>query len=212
MKPIHHNCAKCGKLFTGRARRKFCSQECARKMRPPAWNKGLTGLAPNRKPTGETRKCEVCNGSFYVQQSRAGRDRARYCSHSCYASKRWSNGGKCLSCGKPAKSRYCSKTCQAQTNARRKQEAYWTERSEIIRALGGKCRSCGIADIRVLELNHIDPEAKVRPEDGVWSWSRRLRDWRANTTNLEVLCANCHRLHTWEQRGLGVGLSISLDK
>ena len=85
----------------------------------------------------------------------------------------------------------------------------------MIVSLGGKCARCGIDDLRVLELHHIDPSQKVKPDKRQYNWAHRLKDWDANTENLELLCANCHRLQTWEDRGWGVGLehpvSVSLQ-
>jgi len=77
---------------------------------------------------------------------------------------------------------------------------------EIMVALGGKCAVCGNDDFRCLDIHHIDPALKTRPKDGIYIMSRRLKDWDANKGNLELLCANCHRLHTWEQRGYGLGI------
>ena len=70
--------------------------------------------------------------------------------------------------------------------------------------LGGKCVKCGINDIRVLDINHKDPTKKERPKDGKYNWTRRFKEWNKNIGNIELLCSNCHRIHTWKQRNFGV--------
>jgi hypothetical protein len=30
-----------------------------------------------------------------------------------------------------------------------------------------------------------------------------LKDWEVNRDNIELLCANCHRLHNWETQYFG---------
>jgi len=84
-----------------------------------------------------------------------------------------------------------------------KKSRNWERKLELIAALGGKCVKCGFDDYRALDINHINPENKVRPKDGSYNWTRRFKDWAANMDNIELLCANCHRLHTWEQRNFG---------
>lgn len=74
-------------------------------------------------------------------------------------------------------------------------------KNEIMNKLGGKCKDCGIVDFRVLEINHIDRTRKVRPKKLHYTMGNRLREWSNNLNNLELLCANCHRIHTWEQMG-----------
>ena len=51
--------------------------------------------------------------------------------------------------------------------------------------------------------NHIDRSKKDRPKDGHYTWGRRFQDWEKHFDNLELLCANCHRILTWEQRNFG---------
>jgi len=76
-------------------------------------------------------------------------------------------------------------------------------KNEIIKYLGGKCSKCGTKDIRVLEINHKDRSKKKRPPKLHYTMGNRLREWSKNIDNLELLCANCHRIHTWEQMGYG---------
>lgn len=61
----------------------------------------------------------------------------------------------------------------------------------------------GATDIRILDINHIDRKLKKRPKKLQYTWQRRLKEWKQNKKNLEILCANCHRIHTWLQMGWG---------
>ena len=99
--------------------------------------------------------------------------------------------------------KFCSNICQSrywrsQYHSSKKKKI-WQQKLEIIRLLGGKCTKCDEVDIRVLDINHIDRSKKIRPEKGRYTWSFRLKEWKDNMSNIELLCANCHRKHTWEQ-------------
>jgi len=69
--------------------------------------------------------------------------------------------------------------------------------------LGSKCVQCGEDDFRVLDINHKNREEKNIPKKRNYSWEFRVKDWLSNMNNLELLCANCHRKHTWAQMGYG---------
>ena len=199
-----HNCETCGKEFHGRTDRVYCSRECRR-----PWNKGLVGIPANRPKNGSERICKGCGQSFYAQKSA----KSVYCSQACYFNSRWNHDGTCRNCGKPSDIRFCSPECQKQfwnTNGYvlQKQRRNWERKIELIRALGGRCTRCGNDDMRVLAVHHINPDTKVQAKDKHWNWSRRFTDWAANQNNLELLCANCHRILTWYQMGYGVGLEL----
>jgi ribosomal protein L44E len=70
------------------------------------------------------------------------------------------------------------------------------DKSALIVELGGKCEQCGLADVRALDINHKDRTAKTRYRS--YTLERRLKDWRKNKATLQLLCANCHRIHTHE--------------
>jgi 5-methylcytosine-specific restriction endonuclease McrA len=80
---------------------------------------------------------------------------------------------------------------------------FWREKLKVIKKLGGKCKQCGITDYRVLDINHIDRLKKNIPLKRNYSWEFRVKDWQKNIENLELLCSNCHRIHTWEQMDYG---------
>ena len=136
-----------------------------------------------------------------------------YCTIDCYQRSRWGTHKKCNWCGKDSRGKkFCTPACQRSYWNKNdyivgnKRKRIWERKIAIVEKLGGKCRECGISDIRVLEINHIDKEKKERPPKREYNWTRRLKEWEKNMSNLELLCANCHRRHTWEQMGWGVGL------
>lgn len=100
MKAIHHTCAKCGVSFTGPARRKYCSRNCARADRGPAWNRGMSG--GKGKPRTRVEKiCEGCGVRFEAFAYHAAT--RRFCNMACYHRDRWggvrSQGAICANCG-----------------------------------------------------------------------------------------------------------------
>jgi len=149
--------------------------------------------------------CENCKKEYNVFPCHKD---SKYCSKDCYISKRW--GQKtCKFCNKKIIGRrYCNEKCQRgywniNDYHLNKKKRIWDRKMEIINKLGGKCIKCGIDDFRILEINHIDRSKKKRPQNRQYNWTRRLKEWNENIDNLELLCANCHRLHTWEQMGYG---------
>jgi len=154
--------------------------------------------------------CEYCGKEFDVPFSETYRRKAgvKFCSTTCYHASRWGHTGTCANCGNPAETKFCSPDCQKDFWNKKgyelqKKRRNWERKLALIRELGGKCAGCGIEDIRVLDIHHIDQTTKVTPQKRSYNWTRRFADWEANTGNLEVLCANCHRVHTWEQMGYG---------
>ena len=139
----------------------------------------------------------------------------KFCDQACYLAHRWRKSGKCTKCGKSCANRFCSDACRRTywdangyaVYGRRNKN--WERKHALIKELGGCCETCGNNDHRVLDIDHKNPAGKIKPKNGHYAWSRRFKDWDANKGNLRLLCANCHRLHTWEQRGFGpTGLRI----
>lgn len=60
------------------------------------------------------------------------------------------------------------------------------------------CTDCGITDSRVLDFDHL-PEYK---KDFVIAkgYSKSLEVIKAEVAKCEVVCANCHRIRTYERR------------
>ena len=153
----------------------------------------------------QTKICIKCGKEFITYRN------GRYCGYICYWSARWGQNKKCKTCEKKLKKnqfRYCSNQCLKNfwyRNAYQliKKNRIWDKKEALIRKLGGKCKICGLKDIRVLDINHIDRNQKKIPPKRQYTWQRRFKEWNENLDNLELLCANCHRIHTWEQMGYG---------
>lgn len=154
-----------------------------------------------------TKKCERCKKEFRRYQYRP----SKFCSMDCYLLSRWGTK-ECQNCGNPSKIRYCSVKCRKDYWNKNdykifKKKYHWDKKIEIVKELGGKCVECGNEDMRVLDINHIDRKLKKiapkRAPKRAYTWSFRLKEWRENMGNLELLCANCHRIHTWKQMNYG---------
>ena len=154
--------------------------------------------------------CFHCRKPFYVNAYRIKNGTGKYCSSVCYWAHRWWHTGSCAHCGKPAATRFCSPDCQKQYWNKngydlQKRRQNWERKLALIESLGSKCAHCGNDDARVLAIHHINPETKRKPKDGQWNWTRRFKDWAANSGNLLLLCSNCHRILTWDQAAYGPG-------
>ncbi len=60
-------------------------------------------------------------------------------------------------------------------------------------ALGGVCNMCGESDFRVLQIDHIMPKKKQIPSARVF-----VDIIRGDTSNVQLLCANCHARKTYD--------------
>jgi hypothetical protein len=63
------------------------------------------------------------------------------------------------------------------------------------------CVDCGEADIRCLDFDHRDPDAKVANVGALVAMHVRWSRIQAEIDKCDVRCANCHRRRTSEQRG-----------
>ena len=155
-------------------------------------------------------KCKYCNKEFKLWKGANKHYKGLYCSLSCYHKARWKSKGICKYCGKKTKQPlYCSDKCRKDYwnkngYALLTKKRVWARKTELIKKLGSKCIKCGISDIRVLDINHKDPSKKERPKDRKYNWTRRFKEWNKNFNNIELLCANCHRILTWQQRNFGI--------
>jgi len=157
--------------------------------------------------TCSTKNCIVCGKQYSAKGKFVTIQESQYCSRKCYLQTRW-GAEKCKFCGGKSKTTYCSDKCRNDYWNKndyhlQKKPLFWKKKKEIINELGGKCKKCGISDIRVLEINHIDRNKKERPPKLNYTNGNRLSEWRRNMNNLELLCANCHRIHTYKQMGYG---------
>ena len=162
------------------------------------------------------KKCVHCGkqikGLVYLERLLT----AKYCSRGCYISDRWKERrtGKCKHCGKKTESVYCSKQCQlkywnsSEEAVKKKNIQQWKRKIKILKSLGGKCKKCGTNDIRILDIDHIEMKDKKLKYQKTYSLTLRLKDWEENMDNLQILCANCHRIKTWNDRGFGKNINL----
>ncbi len=71
------------------------------------------------------------------------------------------------------------------------------QRIAALMVLGGKCCHCQCDDTRCLEIDHIIPIKGKRMMDR-GQFHRSIID--GNTDGLQVLCACCHAIKTYEER------------
>lgn len=65
------------------------------------------------------------------------------------------------------------------------------------------CVACGENDIRVLEFDHIDPSTKKHNVGRmVASQHHSIAAIQKEIDKCQVICANCHRRKTHEERGI----------
>jgi 5-methylcytosine-specific restriction endonuclease McrA len=84
---------------------------------------------------------------------------------------------------------------QRKREAEASKRRYIRLKQEAITILGGKCCRCSCDDIRCLEIDHIIP---VRGDRNVYGVKLYRSITQGNTENLQVLCANCHAIKTYE--------------
>lgn len=125
--------------------------------------------------------------------------------------KPFNRGYECLKCGRERARVHWRRN--KEERRKRQRETYWKIRRGAIDRLGGSCVNCGIGDIRVLQINHLNgggrQESYSLGHGNLGAGARNL--WKAivsgnrNLDDLEVRCANCNILYEYEigRRGLG---------
>lgn len=85
-------------------------------------------------------------------------------------------------------------------NTQRYREKKKDVKIKLQQYLGGCCVSCGITDPRLLDFDHIDPMTKTMNISAKLSlpWERLVEE----ANKCQLLCPNCHRIKTQEQREL----------
>ena len=71
-----------------------------------------------------------------------------------------------------------------------------------LQVLGGHCEHCGSGALDVLQFDHVRP---LRRRLGVESEDTNAvirRVLAGDSSNLRLLCANCHHRHSWSTVGL----------
>lgn len=118
----------------------------------------------------------------------------------------------CLICGEPiignGRWKYCSATCGAK--AKLTYLSGWNKeftaklRAQVRNLLGDKCKRCGITDIRVLQIDHINGNGYREKKEMGWSsgnvvpYYRHILDVKGE--GYQLLCANCNWIKRYEQK------------
>ena len=89
-----------------------------------------------------------------------------------------------------------------------KYQADWraTKRKRAIDKLGGQCARCGFADIRALQIDHVNGGGSQHRRH---HHTRKILDQVLNGTGgpFQCLCANCNWIKRAEEREYGNGNS-----
>jgi len=74
-------------------------------------------------------------------------------------------------------------------------------RKEMIDILGGHCVKCGIDDIRVLQIDHINGGGikEIRHHSQEWLYKRVIKSFQKGENKYQLLCANCNWIKKWEK-------------
>lgn len=111
----------------------------------------------------------------------------------------------CTTCGEGfagtrAWQRYCTPRCRDNApDKRQRTNAFQARRREAINAikLAQGCANCGYREHpAALDFNHFHDKKFNVSQDPKRAWSAIV----AEIAKCEVLCANCHRIHTHEER------------
>lgn len=61
------------------------------------------------------------------------------------------------------------------------------------------CLDCGEKDIRVLEFDHVK-DTKINDVSSLVWRACSIQTIKNEINKCEVVCANCHRIRTWERK------------
>lgn len=116
-----------------------------------------------------------------------------------YREKHFASKGLCRTCGRPLdrKGSYCCKCCDRlnQINSLR----HWEIRAKVMTKLGGQCVKCGIRDLRLLTINHLNGRNLRLTRDLGHKFYYRILRGEQKTDDLEVRCYNCNILYEFEK-------------
>ncbi len=84
---------------------------------------------------------------------------------------------------------------------------HWRNRRARIKTVfiyGGKCEDCGLEDVRVLQLHHVNgggsAARRARGEKEGTRLMRIIAKSGSRDPELDLLCANCHLIRHWNDR------------
>ena len=74
-------------------------------------------------------------------------------------------------------------------------------RKSVLAFLGGKCNRCGITDIRVLQVDHVNGGGNQERKQlrGSWHLYENILQTLDNK-NYQLLCANCNWIKRYDKR------------
>ena len=82
---------------------------------------------------------------------------------------------------------------------KRKSKSYLlNKRKELVKKLGGKCVKCGIGDIRVLQVDHINGGGN-KERISFTPTQRRNMIMKDDGSKYQLLCANCNWIKGYEK-------------
>lgn len=125
-----------------------------------------------------------------------------------------------LNVGRRGRSSWCKMCTKAQTRDRKranperyKGEAeyarnyYRASRAEAVAALGSCCVRCGLDDVMVLQIDHVNGDGYKNNRSGVNYSEIRSIARKEGLERFQLLCANCHIKKTRENSE-----HLSIDK
>lgn len=179
------NCFICGNPFqTNRSYQKNCSPECCERMRHQNCN--FAREVKREAERAKKRTCPECGKKFNVKKNLA----QKYCSLFCR--NKWS--------ARSYETKYPGIHAYSVRNG------YYRLKTQVFNKFGGKCNRCGIADWRVLQINHVNgggtKDIRTKRTRGIYK--EILEGSREGDFNL--LCANCNILYEYERGIRGKGL------
>ena len=72
------------------------------------------------------------------------------------------------------------------------------KRLKVIDKLGSNCNKCGMSDIRVLQIDHVNGGGYKERNMGLWAYLNKVLD---DTTGIyQLLCANCNWVKRYENK------------
>lgn len=69
-------------------------------------------------------------------------------------------------------------------------------RTAAIEILGGKCCKCGFTDLRALQIDHVNSNAKT-DKKGYSLHKKVIQATLNNDNQYQLLCANCNWIKRW---------------
>lgn len=164
--------------------------------------------------------CDICNKEFTPRTKSVKRCSAecrKKAKHIQYKNAKEGNQFKqakrnCDVCGKEfiAKNYQqlrCSKKCSKEHKIDKTKDWIDKARKRNFNFLLGymekkECNHCGEKDIRLFDFDHINPNNKIECISTMAHDCKPILEIRKELEKCQILCANCHRLKTYKERGI----------